>query len=104
MTNFQIPINISNSEPYLSQINQNLNIMNQLNVLKMMSPPTPLNIQLNNNFVMNSTLTDPKNIQQQSKYILIFNFNIILYLKKDIEEKKMKIMEKNLDVIAANYL
>jgi len=73
MTNCQNPLNISNSEPYLTQINQNLNIINQFNLLQMMSSHSPLNIQLNNNFVMNSTLQEPKKIQQQSNYILLFN-------------------------------
>ena len=77
MNNSQNPINISKCEPYLSQIDQNLNIINQLNLLQMMSPPSPLNIQLNNNFLMNSTFQEPKNIPLQSNYILLFNFNII---------------------------
>ena len=73
MTNCQNLINISNSKPYLTQIIQNLNIMYQLNSLQMISSHPPLNMQLNNNFVMNSTLQEPKKIQQQSNYILLFN-------------------------------
>ena len=78
MTNSQNPINISNCEPFLSQINQNLSIMNHLNLLQMMTPPSPLNIQLNNNFLVNSTSEDQKNNQSQSNYIL-FNL-IIIYI------------------------
>ena len=86
MTNCQNPINISNCEPYLTQLNQNLNIMNQLNLLQMVSSHPPLNIQLNNNLVINSTLQDPKNTQQQSNYILLFN--LILFIFKERYRRK----------------
>lgn len=71
MTYWPNPINISNCQPYLSQINPNLSIINQLNLLQMMTSYSPLNIQLNNNFLFNSTFQEPKNIKQQSNSIII---------------------------------
>ena len=52
----------------------------------MMSSHPPLNIQLNNNFVMNSKQQDPKNTQQQSNYILLFN--LILFIFKERYRRK----------------
>lgn len=67
MTQIQEPILIVHNEPFMPQMNPNLNFMNQMNISQMIPPP-PINMQLNNNFPMNvpyQVQNVPNNIQNQ---------------------------------------
>ena len=100
MTQIQEPLQLINGDPFMSQINPNLNLMGPINFPPMMQPP-PINIQPNNNFPMTAQFQVPNNAapienqsqaqtqtqsqsqnnNDQSNYIF-FNLNIFHYYRK----------------------
>ena len=100
MTQIQEPLQLINGDPFMSQMNPNINLMGPMNFPPMMHPP-PINIQPNGNYPMpaqyqvpnnspapinnqnnqNQNQNQNQNNNDQSNYIF-FNFNIFYYYRK----------------------